>query len=40
MDDFVVKVIDEVEKVICGVRGYRFYLLKIEVKYEIIVVGG
>lgn len=40
VDDSVVKVIDEVEKVIRGARGYRPYSLKTEVKHEIIAVGG
>ncbi len=40
VDDSVVKVIDEVEKVIRGARGYRPYSLKTEVKNEIIAVGG
>ncbi|MFL0166242.1 carbamoyltransferase HypF [Candidatus Clostridium helianthi] len=40
VDDSVVKVIGEVEKVIRGSRGYRPYSLKAGVKNEIIAVGG
>ncbi|WP_017209201.1 carbamoyltransferase HypF [Clostridium beijerinckii] len=40
VDDSVVKVIGEVEKVIRGARGYRPYSLKTGVKNEIIAVGG
>lgn len=40
VDDSVVKVIDRVEKVIRGGRGYRPYSLKTEIKHEIIAVGG
>ena len=40
VDDSVVKVIGQVEKVIRGSRGYRPYSLKTGVKNEIIAVGG
>ncbi|NRT80744.1 carbamoyltransferase HypF [Clostridium beijerinckii] len=40
LDDSVVKVIGQVEKVIRGSRGYRPYSLKAGVKNEIIAVGG
>lgn len=40
IDDSVVKVINEAEKVIRGGRGYRPYSLKTEIKNEIIAVGG
>lgn len=40
VDDSVVKVIGEVEKVIRGARGYRPYSLKTGVKNDIIAVGG
>ncbi|WP_238948349.1 carbamoyltransferase HypF [Clostridium sp. YIM B02569] len=40
VDDSVVKVIGQVEKVIRGSRGYRPYSLKAGVKNEIIAVGG
>ncbi|NMF06110.1 carbamoyltransferase HypF [Clostridium beijerinckii] len=40
VDDSVVKVIGEVEKVVRGARGYRPYSLKTGVKNEIIAVGG
>lgn len=40
VDDSVVKVIDGVEKVIRGARGYRPNSLKTEIKHEIIAVGG
>lgn len=40
VDDSVVKVMNGVEKVIRGARGYRPYSLKTEIKHEIIAVGG
>ncbi|MBC2457360.1 carbamoyltransferase HypF [Clostridium beijerinckii] len=40
VDDSVVKVIGEVEKVVRGARGYRPYSLKTGVKNEIIAIGG
>ncbi|WP_271812380.1 carbamoyltransferase HypF [Clostridium beijerinckii] len=40
VDDSVVEVIGEVEKVVRGARGYRPYSLKTGVKNEIIAVGG
>lgn len=40
VDDSVVKVIGEVEKVIRGARGYRPYSLKTGVENDIIAVGG
>ena len=40
VDDSVVKVINGVEKVIRGARGYSPYSLKMEIKHEMIAVGG
>ena len=40
VDDSVVKVVDGVEKVIRGARGYRPYSLKTGIKHEVIAVGG
>lgn len=39
-DDSVVKVLDGIEKVVRGGRGYRPYYLKTGIKHEIIAVGG